>query len=500
MKLGRLVLSLDRAALSLLVCLALIVGPIAAPAESDFVGRWVGMLTDSGNSASVGFEFKASDDGLQALFFSDDMDFPPTPTGKATIQERTIKSLLFTGTLSPDGKTLQGTMDFKGFGMELKLPLSLTRVAGEPPSAGIAPEVGRTARETWSFSTGAPVYAAPLVAGDSVYVGSDDACFYALNAKSGELRWKFKTAGPVRSLPAVASDSVYFASDDGFLYALDPRTGELRWKFDTKGALVPHSVLGPGDEKWDYLQSSPVVSDGTVFIGSSNSNLYAIDGATGTEKWHYTSGDTIRSSPAVYRDTVYFGSWDHNVYAVSAKSGEEKWRFDTKGIVQASPVISPSGLLLIGSRYPYVFALDSETGKEKWRFNYLGSWVESSAAIAGGTAYIGSSDFVHMFAVDLENGRRKWGFKTSGYAWSSPAVADGLVYIGNACVSKRHKETAADFYAVEAKTGREMWRFRTGRTADQFIQGVISSPAVDSGFVYFGSLDGKVYAIPVATN
>jgi len=458
----------------------------------------VGLLEDSGNFANVGFEFKTTAEGVQAFFFSDDMDVDPMPTGKATINERSIESLLFTGTLAADGKTLQGTIDFKAFGMPLRLPFSMTRAGeGAVAAAKANGATGKTARATWEFTTEAPVYASPLIAGDSLYIGSDDGYLYSLHAKSGQLRWKLMTGGAVRSRPALTSGMVYFTSDDGFLYAVDAQTGLLKWKFDTKGSLVPHSVLGPGDEKWDYLQSSPVVSAGLVLVGSSNSNLYAVDGVTGQEKWHFTSGDTIRSSPTIYKNTVYFGSWDNHVYALDCKTGKERWKFDTKGIVQSSPAVSASGLLLIGSRFPYLFALDAETGVEKWRFNYLGSWVESSAAISGDTAFVGSSDFVHLFAVDLKSGQRKWGFKTAGYAWSSPAVVDGIVYIGNASVVKRHKESTPHFYAVEAKTGQEIWRLKTGRTTGQFIQGVVSSPAVAGELVYFGALDGKVYAVPV---
>ncbi len=500
MELGRFFRRSRCASAVLLLWIALPLNLAASPSNSSFEGRWVGLLADSGNFANVGFEFKTADEEVQAFFFSDDMDVDPMPTGKATVQDRSIQSLLFTGTLTPDGKTLEGTIDFKAFGMPLKLPLTLTRSA-EGERSGSAPKTeeaaGKTAHAAWEFNTEAPIYASPLVTGNSLYVGSDDGYLYALDAKTGQLQWKLKTAGAVRSRAAVGSGVVYFTSDDGFLYALDSRTGKLKWKFDTKGSLVPHSVLGPGDQKWDYLQSSPAVSAGTVLVGSSNSNLYAVDCTTGQEKWHFTSGDTIRSSPIVHNNTVYFGSWDNHVYALDLKTGLERWKFDTQGIVQATPLISPSGLLLIGSRYPYLFALDAHTGTEKWRFNYLGSWVESSAAVAGDTVFIGSSDFVHLFAIDLASGRRKWGFKTSGYAWSSPAVVDGAVYIGNASVSKRHKETTPDFYAVEAKTGREIWRLRTGRTAGHFIQGVVSSPAVAGGIVYFGSLDGKVYAVPV---
>src|SRR5919198_296270 len=80
----------------------------------------------------------------------------------------------------------------------------------------------------------------------------------------------------------------------------------------------------------------------------------------------------------------------------------------------------------------------------------------------------------------------KWRFKTQTIveAWfSSPTVADKAVYFGS---------DDGDFYAVDAQTGKEIWKFRTG--------GVIySSPAVAGGSVYFGSHDGHLYAVDINT-
>ncbi len=78
-----------------------------------------------------------------------------------------------------------------------------------------------------------------------------------------------------------------------------PLEGELKWVFAT-GAPI---------------HSSPAV-DGTVYVGSRDSKLYALDTATGAQLWHITTGDKITSSPAVAGGTVYVGSHDGNLYAV----------------------------------------------------------------------------------------------------------------------------------------------------------------------------------------
>jgi len=114
--------------------------------------------------------------------------------------------------------------------------------------------------------------------------------------------------------------------------------------------------------------------------------------------------------------------------------------------------------------------------------------------VADGVVYVGSSDWFRLNAIDAETGELVWYFNTKGDPWSSPAVADGVVYIG---------ATGGYLYAVDTKTGQELWKVRTAPalvTVDpvRFDGGVVSSPTVVDGVVYFGSLDGKLYAVSTA--
>jgi hypothetical protein len=78
-----------------------------------------------------------------------------------------------------------------------------------------------------------------------------------------------------------------------------------KWKFETNG----------------QIDSSPAIDpDGTVYVGSDDGNLYAIDPETGFEKWRFLTGAEIQSSPAVGSDgTIYFGSLDNNFYALKKR-------------------------------------------------------------------------------------------------------------------------------------------------------------------------------------
>ena len=67
----------------------------------------------------------------------------------------------------------------------------------------------------------AAVDSCPIVVNDTLYVGSANYNFYALNAEDGSVRWKYMTAGMIRSSPIYLDGTVFIASYDNYLYAFN---------------------------------------------------------------------------------------------------------------------------------------------------------------------------------------------------------------------------------------------------------------------------------------
>jgi eukaryotic-like serine/threonine-protein kinase len=232
--------------------------------------------------------------------------------------------------------------------------------------------------------------------------------------------------------------------------------GSAKWTFHSNGAVI----------------SSPAVAAGTVYFGSTDNNLYAVDAASGTLKWKFATGSRVTSSPAVSDGVVYFESYDGNFYAVDAAAGKEKWRFKTAGERRYA------AKHLHGSQ-PVV-----ETMPDPFDV-YL-----SSAAVVGGTAYFGSGDG-NVYALEAQSGKLKWKFATGDVVHASPAVADGMVFVGS---------WDSYFYALDAESGQLKWRFKTGDDPETHNQvGIQSSAAVAGGMVYFGCRDSNLYALDERT-
>lgn len=137
----------------------------------------------------------------------------------------------------------------------------------------------------------------------------------------------------------------------------------------------------------------------------------------------------------------------------------------------------------------------------KWKF-HTGGRVISSPAVVNGLVYVGSTDG-NLYAIEAASGTEKWKFTTKAWEVSSPAVAAGSVYF---------LSYDGNFYALDALSGQLKWKFKTGgerHYAATHLHGLqpvgetmpdpwdffLSSPSVWKGAVYFGSSDGNVYAL-----
>jgi outer membrane protein assembly factor BamB len=259
----------------------------------------------------------------------------------------------------------------------------------------------------------------------------------------------------------------------------------------------------------------PAASAQNMFRGNlAHTGVYATEGPQQLKgvKWAFKTAGPVVSSPTVVGGVAYVGSDDQQLYAVDLATGKEKWKFATGGPVRSTPAVV-AGVIFVGSYDGVFYAVDAATGKEKWKFAMPGEkkfeakgmhgclpraqimpdfWdlYLSSPAVADGVIYFGSGDG-NCYALDAATGKLMWKFETKDVVHSSPAVVNGLVYFGS---------WDTYLYAVDAKTGQEKWKFKTGEDPVKYNQtGIQSSPAVVDGVVYFGCRDSNVYALDAAT-
>jgi outer membrane protein assembly factor BamB len=130
--------------------------------------------------------------------------------------------------------------------------------------------------------------------------------------------------------------------------------------------------------------------------------------------------------------------------------------------------------------------------RTRWKVN-VGSLLEFPPVVAYGRAYVGSNDG-RFVAVDVRTGKIDWEKKLPRCTAASPTVAGGVVYqpFMDQAPCGEPRDSPGFMVAFDADTGRELWRFQAGV--------IESSPLLVGKLLYFGSWDGKMYAVNVDTH
>jgi outer membrane protein assembly factor BamB len=469
--------------------------PAAAPAATaaELAGAWAGTASHEGESTPVALELEPGDDGTILMKASiEAIHLARTPLGRAPlrVQGNEVRLGPFTFVYDAKAETLSGTMpaDFVPY---YKVPVTLRRVArlDLPVRTELRAPV---AQPVWSFEAGSPLWAGPSFADGVVYAGAEDGRLHALDARTGQARWSFRAGGAIRTRATLAAGDVYFQADDGFLYKLAAASGEERWRVKVVDAPVVRLPFDNPKSRYDRFGSDVTVAGGRLYLGTHGGRLVALEPARGDRVWEFTAGDAVLAAPAVVGERVYFGSFDRHVYALDTSKGQLLWKRDTNGAVVSTPAVE-GGRIVIGNRCYDLLGLDAASGEVAWKRYLWFSWIESSATIRDGMAYVGSSDAALVAAVDIASGRRVWTSDVYGWAWGQPAVTGTRVYVGTSSQKGYLANHRGGVLALERATGRPVWR-HSPEPAETGSYGFPGSPAVGLGLVFATGLDGRVYA------
>jgi outer membrane protein assembly factor BamB len=311
----------------------------------------------------------------------------------------------------------------------------------------------------WRFGARALIEFPPTIAYGRMYVSQAKAHLFAVDTETGEIVWRrhFRNSCSAAS-PTVSGGLVYqpYLPRDcrdrgkpGFLVAVDAETGKEVWRFE-----------GPASE------SSALVVDRTVYLGTWDHHLYALNARTGRLRWRYQADDELNSAPAYAHGTVYVGSDGGRLHAVYARTGRLRWRAEAlrREYFYATPTLA-YGRVFIGNTDGTVYAFGAKTGNLLWT-QRAGTYVYTAAAVWNRMVFVGSYDG-NFYALDAATGDVRWRHDSPGSIHGAPTVMNGLVYFATCGTCGQHGSRYAELgprrtYALRARTGRIVWRFPEG--------------------------------------
>jgi outer membrane protein assembly factor BamB len=305
-------------------------------------------------------------------------------------------------------------------------------------------------RRLWSVGAGQLIEFPPVIAYGRVYFADTAGRFYAVEAETGKMAWKQSLGRITAASPTIGEGVVYQPlmnargeereTADGFLVALDADTGEEKWRF-----------------KAGVMESSPLLVDGVIYVGTFDRNLYALDAATGEKRWAFKTGDAVKGGPVIADGTIYFGSYDGKVYAVDARTGKRRWGSAAQGGLRgagnfyATPAVA-YGRVFIGNTDGKVYAFGAKSGNLLWSKS-TGGYVYSSAALWNKTVFVGSYD-KRFYALDAGTGDVRWSFNAKERVSGPATVLSEVVYFST---------LGGRTYGLDARTGKRIWIFPDGR-------------------------------------
>jgi outer membrane protein assembly factor BamB len=326
----------------------------------------------------------------------------------------------------------------------------------------------------------------PVVMGDTIYFGSDDGNFYALDVESGYMRWVFKSGAEINSIPYADKDQVYFGSKDGKLYALSRETGEEVWNFQTQSQINSQvqrygdyiifvgdadaiyflspdgkeqfNLYNPGWYNYTFLMADDVMYFGTGprphLIGPYDINkrefLWFLNYSEIRATWY--------SFSAVRRDLLYFGTVGFvdnmyfGFYAYDRNTGEMVWDQHSEGVFKywdseqiywlfalntekldfMAPTVWRDYVIFAGGDCS-ARAFDAKTGALRWE-QVFDSPVSSAPTVAAGRVYFGlhGYDFApsKLVCISANDGKTLWEMETEGNLLSAPVIAGKRIIFG----------------------------------------------------------------------
>jgi outer membrane protein assembly factor BamB len=229
----------------------------------------------------------------------------------------------------------------------------------------------------------------------------------------------------LKSSPVVLGTTVYIGSLDGNLYAIDANSGSILWKTPTNGPI----------------DSSPAVANGSVFFTSqepSTGVLYRVDATNGNVIWkqdlpyetQFTGGNEMLASPSVAAGMVFAVANIRTYYGINETTGAYVWNLTDPSateFVVLSPIYN-NGQLYIIDKYD-ITSVNAMTGRRNWAF-FTGDELYISPSYADGKIYVVTSQ-KDIFILDANNSGAKLAtYKTPSSCWSSPTIANGNLYVG----------------------------------------------------------------------
>jgi len=315
---------------------------------------------------------------------------------------------------------------------------------------------------------------APVIAADEAIVVGP-AAVYGIDLSTGQERWTLARSEGPSTTPAVASvkgTAVLLFTEGSSSSDTKLRAVELA---DRTPAWSSPFTLG------EQSHSGVTVAGGTAFVGDDSGHVFALDLATGKERWSVLLNDGVQGPLTVADGTVYTVPQGRLAIGAAATPTTTP---------TPSPSPSPSGQVIGEENRMSLVALSASSGEPSWVVPLpVGTFFTSLPVAVGDSVYVAVSDGAfngELIAMKATDGAVRWVHRGVGPVWqtSSPTAAGSAVYVADG---------RGGVWEFDPADGRRVFDFQF----NEFIRR--SSPVVVGGTALVGLGDGRLVAVDASS-
>ena len=307
---------------------------------------------------------------------------------------------------------------------------------------------------------------------------------------TNDLAWVSADIGATSASSVVVANSKVFVNCGDHLPCLEESNGTTLWSRPIEGSGTSGSWI------------SPAYDDGKVFI--SGAKVYCFSENGSPAEWTYNLPfDASNAGPAVAAGKVFASAWNTGgpqghgyYYCLNESNGGELWSFEVPGYAQGVPAYASGNVYLTSWEYVggNVYCVDANTGQEIWH-TFWDQYDEKpmdwdtcgSPCVADGKVFVTTYNFYgygELIALNAADGSLVWGPVEIERADSTPAYADGKLYVSGGCFgfSSEGERT----YCFDATNGNLIWRTAVGIEPALNVGNWTCSVAVADGKVFVG--------------
>lgn len=291
---------------------------------------------------------------------------------------------------------------------------------------------------------------------------------------------------------AVSDRNEIFVAHDRFVAKLDSE-GKRVWSYPEQ------------DSRQVNFHATPTITDDVIYVGDYSGGVHAIDRETGKGIWTYEqsgtrllgflnfggSSDRVIGTITV-GDGVLYVPDEMGIFLLDQATGkrlDDEWSFSTERAVWSQPLLIPAAgeqpeRLIVTVLDHYIYSLDPKTGETMWKTNLNGAAPATPAYDAEQEVLFVGTFAGQLLAVDAITGELLQTYDAEGWVWDTPALVDGVLYFG---------DLDGSLYALQFRDGQfnEVWRSHITTEEGQFR----ATPLVTDDLVIIGSDNKVVYAV-----